>query len=243
MNRYLIVIPCYRHADTLNEVLKGLTKTGFDTVVIDDGNEGSQAELLAKCVSLHPFVTLLKNEKNLGKGGSVSRGISYAHEKGYTHVIQIDSDGQHNLSDLDKLICLSEKYPDYVISGKPVYDASAPRSRVLGRKITNFFVHVETLSFMIEDAMIGFRSYPVIKTNRVISHSKIGSRMNFDIEILVRLVWNGVPCRFFETKVIYPKDGISNFKAKDNLMISLMHTKLCIISLLTLPLRLKRNAR
>ncbi|MGN1282036.1 MAG: glycosyltransferase family 2 protein [Succinivibrio sp.] len=243
MNRYLIIIPCYRHAQTLDAVLSKLEHFKIDAVVIDDGNCDEQSELIRSTLNKYPFATLLKNEVNMGKGASVSRGLRYADEHGYTHALQVDSDGQHNLDDLEKLINLSNSAPECVISGKPLYDEDAPRSRVIGRKITNFFVHVETLSCVIEDAMIGFRSYPVSKTIDVINRCSIGSRMNFDIEILVRLVWNGVPCRFFATQVIYPKSGISNFRAKDNLMISLMHTKLCILSFLTLPVRLFKNAR
>ena len=188
-------------------------------------------------------MTLLKHEINQGKGGSVTTGLKYAYKAGFTHAIQVDSDGQHCIEDIDQILKLSKDNEDCVISGMPVYDANAPRSRVIGRKITNFFVHVETLSSMIKDAMIGFRVYPLEKTVSVINKSHIGSRMNFDIEVLVRLVWNGVRVKFFETKVDYPKGGISNFKPIDNVKISLMHTKLCCISILTLPVRIFKNAR
>ena len=245
--KFCAIVPCYRHAASLDSVLTRLEKYGLPVIVIDDGNDKENAQIIEQTVNTHNLdnkhVTLLKHEVNQGKGGSVTTGLKYAYKAGFTHAVQVDSDGQHCIEDMDKILKLSKDNVDCVISGMPVYDANAPRSRVIGRKITNFFVHVETLSTMIKDAMIGFRVYPLEKTVAVIEKNHIGSRMNFDIEVLVRLVWNGVKVKFFETKVDYPQGGISNFKPVDNLKISLMHTKLCCISILTLPVRIFKNAR
>lgn len=245
--KYCAIVPCYRHASTLDSVLSRLAKYRLPVIVVDDGNDIENATIIEQTVHSHNLanerVTLLKHEINQGKGGSVTTGLKYAYKAGFTHAIQVDSDGQHCIEDIDQILKLSKDNEDCVISGIPVYDANAPRARVIGRKITNFFVHVETLSSMIKDAMIGFRVYPLEKTVSVINKSHIGSRMNFDIEVLVRLVWNGVRVKFFETKVDYPKGGISNFKPIDNVKISLMHTKLCCISILTLPVRIFKNAR
>lgn len=245
--KFCAIVPCYRHAATLSSVLKRLEKYSLPVIVVDDGNDKENAQIIEQTVNAHnhdnEHVILLKHEVNQGKGGSVTTGLKYAYKAGFTHAVQVDSDGQHCIEDMDKILKLSKDNPDCVISGMPVYEANAPRSRVIGRKITNFFVHVETLSTMIKDAMIGFRVYPLAKTVAVIEKSHIGSRMNFDIEVLVRLVWNGVKVKFFETRVDYPKGGISNFKPMDNVKISLMHTKLCCISILTLPIRIFKNAR
>lgn len=243
MIRTVAVIPCYRHDKTLFNVIKEVQKNITDVIVIDDGNEQSVAQNINVIAKQFSNVTVLTNKKNLGKGGSVARGIHFAKESGYTHAIQIDADGQHNADDIKKILMLCKENPDCVISGAPVYDSDAPRSRVIGRKITNFFVHIETLSSMIKDAMIGFRAYPVDITDRIITKNKLKSRMTFDIEILVRLTWAGVKCVFFDTKVEYPKNGISNFKTSDQFKISWMHTKLCTYSILTLPVRIFKNAR
>ena len=207
--KYCAIVPCYRHASTLDSVLTRLAKYSLPVIVVDDGNDIENATIIEKTVNSHNLanerVTLLKHDINQGKGGSVTTGLKYAYKAGFTHAVQVDSDGQHCIEDMDKILKLSKDNEDCVISGMPVYDANAPRSRVIGRKITNFFVHVETLSSMIKDAMIGFRVYPLEKTVSVINKSHIGSRMNFDIEVLVRLDWNGVRVKFFETRVDYPK--------------------------------------
>lgn len=240
MNKICLVIPCYRHADSLGSLLDKLIKYKLDIVIVDDGNSSEQKAVMTDAVKnfekklsdigCTSTVSIVTHEVNLGKGYAVASGIMSARAQGYTHVIQIDSDGQHNTDDINKILKLIDEHPDCVISGRPVYDSSAPKARVIGRKITNFFVHVETLSTKIADAMIGFRAYPVEATARVIEKYNLRSRMNFDIEILVRLYWEKVMPVFFDTRVIYNENGISNFSGfKDNVKLSLMHTKLCTI--------------
>lgn len=243
MIKAVAIIPCYRHDKTLFNVIKDVQKYISDVIVVDDGNETDVSKNIENIANQFSNVFVIKNEVNLGKGFSLAKAIHFAKEKGYSHAIQIDADGQHNTDDIKKILKLTEKHKDCVISGSPIYGSDAPRSRVIGRKITNFFVHIETLSYMIKDAMIGFRSYPIEVTDKIIKKYDIKARMTFDIEILVRLVWNGVRCEFFDTKIKYPKNGISNFKPIDQLKISWMHTKLCTYSLLTLPVRIFKNAR
>ena len=159
--KYCAIVPCYRHASTLDSVLTRLAKYSLPVIVVDDGNDIENATIIEKTVNSHNLanerVTLLKHDINQGKGGSVTTGLKYAYKAGFTHAVQVDSDGQHCIEDMDKILKLSKDNEDCVISGMPVYDANAPRSRLIGRKITNFFVHVETLSSMSKDTMMGFR--------------------------------------------------------------------------------------
>ena len=239
--RFCFIIPCYRHARSLKDLLIKLSEYKIPAVVVDDGNTAEDRALIDLTVEeVNPAikVKVLHHDVNCGKGYAVATAVDYAAQNGYTHVIQMDSDGQHNTHDVPLIINLVKENTESVISGAPLYDASAPRARVIGRKITNFFVHVETLSNEITDAMIGFRAYPAKITDKIIKKYNIRSRMNFDIEILVRLKWAGTHIRFFNTRVSYPEGGMSNFGGIDNLKISLMHTKLCTLMILSLPYRL-----
>ena len=98
-----------------------------------------------------------------------------------------------------------------MICGFPQYDDSVPKSRENGRKVTNFWVAVETLSKDIPDAMCGFRVYPLATSWKVVRRFR-NNRMGFDIEILVRLSWAGLKMRFYPIKVSYPEDGVSNLE-------------------------------
>ncbi len=210
--------------------------------MVNDASEASVKEKLIAIEANTPQLTLLNHEVNQGKGGAVQTGLLYAEQQGYDFAIQIDADGQHCLDDIDTMLSMSKTYPEYVISGKPIYDESIPKHRYWARYITHFWVMIETLSTKLKDTMCGYRVYPVKASVKLIQEVSLGKRMDFDIEILVRLFWRGVESKFVDTKVIYPEAGISHFRAfEDNVRISWMHTKLCIGMLVRSPMLLKRK--
>lgn len=224
---FCVIIPCYRHAGKLESVLARIAPFSLGVIVVDDGNDPQSQEIIQKACSAYK-ATLLKNKTNQGKGASVIKALRRAAAYGYTHALQLDSDGQHCIEDIPKFLKLSEQYPEALISGMPEYDASVPKARKYGRRITNFWVSIETLSRDLKESMCGFRVYPIGLTLDLIKKHRICPRMDFDIDILVRLYWAGIEIKYLKTSVTYPQDGYSNFNAlTDNLRISLMHTKLC----------------
>jgi len=243
MHNACFLIPCYNHGSTITQVISSLRRYLYPIILIDDGSM-TDTQLILQTLAKADDVTLLTLPKNQGKGAAVIKGIQFANTQGYSHAIQIDADGQHDVSSLPTLIQKSEHKPDHVISGKPIYDASVPKSRLYGRYITHFWVWIETLSFEIKDSMCGFRSYPVEKTVQVLNKYTLGKRMDFDTEILVRMYWEGVSIDFIDTKVIYPEDGISHFDAfRDNVKISKMHSTLFLGMLPRIPALLARKRR
>lgn len=168
-------------------------------------------------------------------------GLRRAHELGFSHALQVDADGQHDLTDLPALLAEARQHPAALVSGRPLYDDSVPKGRLYGRYITHVWVWIETLSFAIKDSMCGFRVYPLASTCALLERVALGRRMDFDTEVMVRLHWAGVPMRFVPTRVIYPVDGRSHFRLfRDNLDISWMHTRLVCRLLWDLLLRLCR---
>ncbi|EPR4992513.1 glycosyltransferase family 2 protein [Vibrio navarrensis] len=235
------LIPCYNHGSTVGQVIDALLPYQLPVILVDDGSNlitQQQLERQAQRNNVH----LVRLAHNQGKGGAVMAGIRHANRLGFTHAIQIDSDGQHDIQALPKLLETSKRHPERLISGKPIYDASVPKSRLYGRYVTHVWVWIETLSLAIEDSMCGFRAYPVEKTVSVLDKYRIGSRMDFDIEILVRMYWEGSDIEFIETRVIYPEGGISHFDALwDNVKISWMHTRLFFGMLPRIPKLLGRK--
>ncbi|MEZ9317378.1 glycosyltransferase family 2 protein [Vibrio lentus] len=220
------LIPCFNHGATMPAVVSSLHHFELPIIIVDDGSELTTKQFLAPLAE-NSYVTLVTLEQNQGKGGAVKAGIKRAQELGFSHAIQIDADGQHDLDALPALIQASQAKPQRLISGQPIYDDSVPKARLYGRYATHIWVWIETLSLSIKDSMCGFRAYPVDKTQTVLNKYDVGSRMDFDIEILVRLYWEGCDIDFVETRVIYPENGISHFDALwDNVKISWMHTRL-----------------
>lgn len=242
MNKYAFLIPVYRHGSSLDGVISSLEEFGLPVIVIDDGNTGNDKELIQAAQKKHSCVVLVEHKKNSGKGRAVNDGIRKAHELGITHVLQIDSDGQHDVSQVPFFLEQSRRFPEAIICGYPEYDASVPASRLNGRKIANFWIHVVTLSFEIKDALIGFRVYPVEPYYSLLKHHAIiDSHMGFDTDILVHLFWKKVKVISCPVRISYPKDGISNFRiVRDNIHISLTYARLCIGMIFRLPVLIFR---
>ncbi|WP_305422283.1 glycosyltransferase family 2 protein [Photobacterium leiognathi] len=235
------LIPCYNHGATVPAVIDALTSYGFPIIIVDDGSELATRKILSEQAK-RPNITIVTLPKNQGKGGAVIAGIKQADLLGFSHALQIDADGQHDLAALPKLLEESQAHPEALISGQPIYDDSVPKSRLYGRYATHIWVWIETLSFNIKDSMCGFRSYPISPIVNVINHNQLGLRMDFDTEIMVRFYWDDGDIRFIDTKVIYPEDGISHFDALwDNVKISWMHTKLFFGMLPRIPKLIKRK--
>ncbi|CAJ1902874.1 hypothetical protein HLBENOHH_03667 [Aeromonas dhakensis] len=236
-----ILIPCYNHAGPLAAVLARLAEFKLPCLLVDDGSEPVAAAALDALAAQHPWVSLLRHSHNQGKGGAVMTGLRRAHELGFSHALQVDADGQHDLTDLPALLAEARQHPAALVSGRPLYDDSVPKGRLYGRYITHVWVWIETLSFVIKDSMCGFRVYPLASTCALLERVALGRRMDFDTEVMVRLHWAGVPMRFVPTRVIYPVDGRSHFRLfRDNLDISWMHTRLVCRLLWDLLLRLCR---
>ena len=240
--RACIVIPNYNHVAVIENVLAELSGLALPIIMVNDGSSIEASKVMRDCEKKFELLTLIEHQHNQGKGGAVQTGLLNADKLGFTHAIQVDADGQHDLNDIQTLINLGKANPTSVISGRPVYDESVPKVRLYSRYITHFWVWIETLSFSIKDSMCGFRCYPVAATAALLRDKRLGKRMDFDIEIMVRLYWRGVNSIFMPTKVIYPEGGSSHFRAlEDNVLISWMHTRLFFGMLARMPKLLWRK--
>ena len=239
----MIVIPVYEHERAIGPLLQRLLPHGVPVLLVDDGSGERCAAVLRELAAATPSrVTLLRLDANQGKGGAVIAGLQEAGRRGATPALQIDADGQHDAADVPAFLEHARAAPAAVINGRPVYDASVPRGRLVGRYATHVWVWINTLSFEIADSMCGFRVYPLPSTLALLRRRRLGRRMDFDTEVLVRLVWAGVRVRNVPTKVTYPSDGVSHFDLwRDNLRISWMHTRLFFGMLPRVPRLLARR--
>ncbi|MDK2598493.1 glycosyltransferase family 2 protein [Pseudoalteromonas obscura] len=225
---YCFIIPNYNHIHGFVDLISQLSEYSLPIIIVNDASTESIKSQLVTISQQYPKVVLCHHRFNQGKGGAVQTGLNKAIELGFSHALQVDADGQHNLQDIDTFLSLSKANPEALISGCPVYDESVPKHRYYARYITHFWVCVETLSKELKDTMCGYRVYPLTAYDQLASGSSLGKRMDFDIEVMVKLYWQKTPFKFVPTKVHYPENGISHFKAlDDNIRISWMHTRLC----------------
>jgi len=237
------VIPCYNHPQTIGLMVDAVRAHGLHVVVVDDGSEPGCAAVLDALNQRHgDGMTLVRLPLNLGKGGAMMSGLRKALALGYSHALQIDADGQHDVNDIPRFLASARQHPQAVVCGQPVYDASVPKGRLYGRYLTHVWVWINTLSLRIRDSMCGYRVYPLSAVVSVLDGACLGRRMDFDPEVLVRLSWRGVPILSVPTRVSYPLDGVSHFKMlQDNVLISKMHARLFFGMLLRLPVLLWRK--
>ncbi|MEX3895295.1 glycosyltransferase [Paraburkholderia sp. BR10954] len=235
-----IVIPIYNHKDAIGATVANLAVHGLPIFVVDDGSdEPTQQVLAALALQYAQQLTLLRLPENGGKGVAVMAGLRAARAAGYTHALQIDADGQHDATDVPRFIDAARAEPGAVILGRPVYDDSVPKARLYGRYLTHVWVWIETLSLTIRDSMCGFRLYPLALACELIDSVRLPTRMDFDIEILVRLYWRRAAFRSIPTRVTYAADGVSHFDVLwDNVRISRSHTRLVFGMLMRLPMLL-----
>lgn len=237
-----VVIPVFEHGSTIGRVVASARRCGLVVVLVDDGSRPGCAQVLDGIAQSGGGIYLLRHPANRGKGAAVQTGLRYAAALGYTHALQIDADAQHDLNDIPRFIEAARAHPDALICGRPIFGADAPRSRLHGRRLTNFWVSVNTWSADLPDAMCGFRVYPLATTMPLLAGEGVGSRMDFDIEILVRLHWLGVPMFWLPTAVTYPQGGTSQFRMTlDNARITRIHTALFFGMLARTPMLLARK--
>lgn len=223
-----IIIPVYNHQKAIAHVMEQLKPRKLPCFLINDGSSDECSEVLQQIAAKqNDWVTLFERKHNGGKGAAVIDGFKIAISQGFTHALQIDADGQHQFEDISTFLHTSQQYPERLILGKPCFGDEVPKSRLYGRQITTLWIWINTLSFSIDDGMCGFRCYPLDAVDTLLQSRLLGQQMDFDIDIVVRLYWQGVDMVNIPTQVKYPIDGISHFKLlRDNLLISKKHAQL-----------------
>lgn len=238
------LIPVYDHDACLASIVRTLRDLNLPVLLIDDGSHEACAQVVRHLARTTPGVFHLRHAVNQGKGAAVVTGFELARNLHFTHVLQVDADGQHDLAAVEDFLATARKRPDALICGYPQYDDTVPTVRLKGRKISNWWVHVNSLSCAVRDALCGFRVYPLGAVLPLLARESVGLRMDFDLEILVRLLWRGAPIENRPVRVTYPQDGVSHFDlVRDNVRISWMHTRLFFGLVRRLPQLLVRRAR
>jgi glycosyltransferase involved in cell wall biosynthesis len=224
--RVCAVIPTFDNPRTIAAVARRVREHIADVVVVDDGS-GPEGRAAVEALAASGEVVAVHRARNGGKGAAVLDGLHKASELGFTHALQIDADGQHDPSDIPRMLDAATHEPDALVLAAPVFDDTAPKSRLVGRKITVFWTDLEVGRGVITDPMCGLRVYPVA---RALAVPVVGRRMEFDIEIAVRMAWAGAPVVNLPVKVAYlpaAQGGVSHFRMfEDNVRISWMHTRL-----------------
>jgi len=206
-----LVIPIYQHRDTIRGVVERLAKHELSCLIIDDGSDAATGFELDELAQCHSWVEVHHCPENRGKGAALRTGFRLAQQRGFSHVIHLDADAQHDPDDVPVFVAELKAAPDALVLGDPRFDHSVPRARLWARQISRALVWLTCLSFEIRDPLCGYRGVPLRPTLALLERNRMGSRMEFEPELAVRLVWEGVPVRNVPTRVVYHPGGLSHF--------------------------------
>jgi glycosyltransferase involved in cell wall biosynthesis len=244
---HLVLIPSYNPGPKVFETVAAARANWSPVWIVTDGSSDGSPERLLELAASDPDLRVLVRPRNEGKGAAVLFGIEAAAAQGFSHVLTMDSDGQHPAALIGEFMAASRREPAAMILGRPVFAADAPRVRVQGRKISNWWAGLETLWTGIDDSLFGFRVYPIEPLIAVMHGQRWMRRFDFDVEAVVRLCWSGVvpinipaPVRYFAPS----EGGVSHFNYwRDNVLLTWMHMRLVVGLSLRLPRLLARRRR
>ena len=244
---HLLIIPSYNPGPKVYETVTAARQHWNPVWIVVDGSTDGTTVGLQELARLDSGLRILVLSRNRGKGEAILFGLERAQLQGYTHVLTMDSDGQHPAGAVPAFMQASVQNPDAMILGVPIFDASAPPLRVKGRKISNWWANLETLGGGIGDSLFGFRVYPLAPLQRLMRKQRWMRRFDFDPEAAVRMSWMGIriinlpaPVRYFEAS----DGGVSHFHyLRDNALLTWMHTRLFFGFIIRLPRLLARRIR
>ena len=242
---HLILIPSYNTGGKVLQTVWDARRIWQPVWVVVDGSTDGTLEALQALARDDPDIRVLALPRNRGKGAAVLHGLRAAEAAGFTHAMTLDADGQHPTDKIGEFMAASAANPEALILGLPVFDASAPRVRVHGRKLSNWCAELETLGAGIGDSLYGFRVYPIAPLRRIMERQPWMRRFDFDAEAAVRLCWRGVrpinlaaPVKYFRPE----EGGVSHFRyLRDNVLLTWMHVRLILEGLVRLPFLLGRR--
>ncbi len=221
-----VIVPTYNNEKTLKRVLDSVLTFTSNIIIVNDGSTDTTATILKDYSNL----VQIHHAKNSGKGTALRNGFKKAIELNYEYAITIDSDGQHFASDIPTFIEAIEKEQNALLIGsRNMTTDDVPKKSSFGNKFSNFWFWFET-GIKLEDTQSGYRLYPL----QLIPRKYFTNKFEFEIEVIVRSAWKGIPVKNIPIQVLYdPTERVSHFRPfKDFTRISILNTILVLITLL-----------
>ena len=222
-----ILIPTYNNAKTLRRVIQGVLEYTSHIIVVNDGSTDHTSSVLAD----YPSLEVITLPKNRGKGYALRQGFKKAYLTDYDNVITIDSDGQHYPSDLPVFVntLKATEEPVLLIGSRNLKQNGVPVKSNFGNRFSNFWFWFET-GIKLQDTQSGYRLYPL----KYMPKKYFTTKFEFEIEVIVRSAWKGIPVKNIPISVLYdPDERVSHFRPfTDFTRISILNTILVLITLI-----------
>ena len=196
---FAVIIPAYNEEATIEFLVRDTLKYTDNLIVVDDCSQDQTLNIIKKFKD----ITIIKNDKNLGKGACLWIAMNHAFKSGANFVITLDGDGQHQPSDIPRFLKEYKKYPDQIIIGSRMKNKKAfPKARYRANKTAAFFISW-ACGYIVDDSQSGFRLYPA----SLIKNMKIKINKNrsfvFESEILIKAARKGIKSYPIEIDALY----------------------------------------
>lgn len=205
MNTY-IVLPAHNEDKVIKNTIKDIKKEGYKNIIVVD--DGSTDNTYTEAISEE--VITVQHPINRGKGAATQTGIDAAKLLNADIIVTMDSDGQHNPKDIQKLIEPIRKGEAGVVIGSRFLEKSKnmPRSRIIMNKIGNIVTWI-FFRAMSSDSQSGFRAYSKKAANSVYSYM---DRYEFESEMLGHIKAAKLKVAEVPIEVIYTDYSLNKYK-------------------------------
>lgn len=193
--RICVLIPAYNEAKAIAGIIERLKTRHLEPVIIDDGSTDNTREIAERSC-----VCVLRNERNMGKGASLIKGIDYALSSGFDAVITMDADGQHNPDDVAGFLDYAERSDDTVFIGNRMLNAKdMPRLRFFTNKFMSWFISA-IAGQHIPDTQCGFRLIKKMALEKIKLET---DKFEVESELLIKAARLGIRIKSVPITTIY----------------------------------------
>lgn len=194
-DQVLIAVPAFNEEKGISMLLEGLESWKKQVLVVDDGSTDNTAKIASgkgyTCISV---------ESNQGLAMFYRIAKTYASDNGYTHLLSIDADGQHDTRYIPEFI---EKLTRYdLVSGNRFHNTSGISERKISSNLFAILLFREFLGIPLPDAACGFMG---MKLDVIPDDHRI-SRFEIIYELRARHVLAGREIGFVRIPAIYHTD-------------------------------------
>ena len=221
----LLIIPSFKPTTDLISLIDQIhSKISIPIVIVNDGSPQEYDAIFDKVKKID--VTIIRNNKNLGKGGAIRAGAKYGleHFPNITHFAFCDDDGQHSPDDVVKVINEAIETKNEFVIGSRVFDEKTPAKSLIGNRITSILL--KTLRKIdIPDSQSGLRCFSRRLTNELLSIP--GDYFGFELQTILHLYNKKIKVKSIPIRTIYFQNNRhTRFRPlRDSLMIILIILK------------------
>ena len=153
-----VVVPAYNEERTVSQIIEGIAKEGYNVLLVNDGSKDNTLNLAIESKRKYPdSIFIVSHMINRGLGAALKTGMVAAIKKDAKYILTFDADGQHEISDIAKVVKpLQDGDADACIGARPLKDMPISKS------FANFVMNFLTLIFYgrnVKDSQSGLRAF------------------------------------------------------------------------------------